>query len=617
MTDQLIKQAGAARHANGSGHFDQRIRLKIEIGGQNKKIQEAIMKFITSNITFSFADAFMFLLSTEIRMKAIIAKFTLSAILVLSMIGLASAQGSGWPTTSIDVTEFSFTPSTIDTTNSSQTVTITVRVTDSERDFWSMDVTFRSPRMVRSSYIVGIQDRISGNSRDGIYKKAITFYQYAEAGTWDVDNIHILDGTPSYYRWRQFNTSDLIARGFATQLQVINNNEAIPPTISDFTFTPTDINTTNGAQIVTITLRARDEASGVSDIRVSFSNPEGCYYYDDDCVRADFPLSGADRISGDEHDGIYRRVVPVSLPRAIYGANVYAQDVVRNVTRINSAELAALGYPSHLRVFRTIFDIDGDGRADLLVFRPSERTWYLNRSLTGFSATQFGLSTDRLTPADFDGDGKTDIAVFRDGFWYWLNSSNGSFNAFEFGQAGDVPISADFTGDGHAELAVYRNGTWWTYNLANNQTQAIQFGISTDKPVAADYDGDGKVDKAVYRGNGEWHLNCSSQGYTTVNFGLSTDKPVPADYDGDGKTDVAVFRPSEGNWYVWGSVSNNLQVVNWGLANDALVPADYDGDGKVDFAVYRGGIWYIRQTSGAVNYDYFGLGSDTPVNQVQ
>ncbi|MEJ7665423.1 MAG: FG-GAP-like repeat-containing protein [Hymenobacter sp.] len=67
---------------------------------------------------------------------------------------------------------------------------------------------------------------------------------------------------------------------------------------------------------------------------------------------------------------------------------------------------------------RTRFDFDGDGRADISVFRPSDGIWYLNQSTNGFSATQFGLSTDKITPADYDGDGKTDIAVYRDGTWY-------------------------------------------------------------------------------------------------------------------------------------------------------------------------------------------------------
>jgi uncharacterized delta-60 repeat protein len=105
---------------------------------------------------------------------------------------------------------------------------------------------------------------------------------------------------------------------------------------------------------------------------------------------------------------------------------------------------------------RTRFDFDGDGGADISLFRPSNGVWSLRRSSLGISDTQFGLSTDKITPADYDGDGKTDIAVFRDGFWYWLNSSNGSFNAFQFGQAGDIPVPADYSGDGRATCRLSR-----------------------------------------------------------------------------------------------------------------------------------------------------------------
>ena len=258
------------------------------------------------------------------------------------------------------------------------------------------------------------------------------------------------------------------------------------------------------------------------------------------------------------------------------------------------------------------FDFDGDGTADISVFRPSDRTWYLNRSTQGFAAVQFGLSTDKITPADYDGDGKTDIAVFRDGVWYWIGSLNNQFNAFQFGLSGDIPVPDDFTGDGRAELAVYRGGSWFTLNLSNNQFQAVQFGLSTDKPVVGDYDGDSRADFAVYR-DGNWYLLRSSQGFAAVLFGLPSDKPVPADFDGDGKTDLAVYR--DGTWYVLQSLQG-FTAFQFGIASDTPAPADYDGDGRTDAAVYRDGTWYLRQSTNEFAAQQFGLPNDKPIPTV-
>ncbi|HEX8368884.1 MAG TPA: FG-GAP-like repeat-containing protein, partial [Pyrinomonadaceae bacterium] len=107
----------------------------------------------------------------------------------------------------------------------------------------------------------------------------------------------------------------------------------------------------------------------------------------------------------------------------------------------------------------TNFDYDGDGKADLSVFRPSAGSWYISQSSNNaFIAVQFGAAGDLIAPADFDGDGKTDISVFRpsDGGWYRLNSSNNTFSAFQFGSNGDLPVPGDFDGDGKADLTVYR-----------------------------------------------------------------------------------------------------------------------------------------------------------------
>jgi hypothetical protein len=46
-------------------------------------------------------------------------------------------------------------------------------------------------------------------------------------------------------------------------------------------------------------------------------------------------------------------------------------------------------------------DYDGDGRADVAVFRPSAGAWYLNRSTSGFAGVAFGAAEDKPIPNAF------------------------------------------------------------------------------------------------------------------------------------------------------------------------------------------------------------------------
>jgi uncharacterized delta-60 repeat protein len=181
---------------------------------------------------------------------------------------------------------------------------------------------------------------------------------------------------------------------------------------------------------------------------------------------------------------------------------------------------------------------------------------------------------------DFDGDGRADVSVFRPGAgaaaeWYWLGSSNNESVGLQFGAAGDLIAPADFDGDGKSDLAVFRpsNGTWYRINSARDLFTADQFGISEDKPVAADYDGDGKTDLAVYRPSaGDWYIINSGDGsFTGVHFGITEDKPAPADFDGDGKSDLAVFRPSGGIWYLLRTTAG-FTGIQFGVLGDIPAP---------------------------------------------
>jgi uncharacterized delta-60 repeat protein len=130
---------------------------------------------------------------------------------------------------------------------------------------------------------------------------------------------------------------------------------------------------------------------------------------------------------------------------------------LQNHTRLGIARLSATPPAS--------YDFDGDRRADVSLFRPSNGVWYILPSQSGgFYGFPFGQSGDLIAPGDYDGDGKTDVAVFRpvvpgagdQAYFYILNSADNSFRAVGFGTNGDVPVSGDYDGDGKADLAVYR-----------------------------------------------------------------------------------------------------------------------------------------------------------------
>jgi hypothetical protein len=268
------------------------------------------------------------------------------------------------------------------------------------------------------------------------------------------------------------------------------------------------------------------------------------------------------------------------------------------------------------------FDFDGDGKTEITVFRPTNGTWYVRYSSTGYSTTgafQWGLPNDIAIAGDFDGDGQTELTVFRpsNGTWYLRYSSLGysTTGTFQWGLPGDVPIARDFDGDGRSDVAVWRpsTGTWYIrysslgYGVAS--ASAFQWGLPGDVPVASDFDGDGRADLAVWRpSTGTWFVRYSSFGFSlgaagAAQWGLPGDLPIAGDFDGDGKTELAVWRPSTGTWYIrYSSLGYGVATAGafqWGLPGDLPVTTDFDGDGKADLGVWRSsnGTWYVRYSS--------------------
>ena len=133
---------------------------------------------------------------------------------------------------------------------------------------------------------------------------------------------------------------------------------------------------------------------------------------------------------------------------------------VENVT--DGSDIGAFErQPNDFSGTSTRFDLDGDNKTDIGIFRPAPgEWWYLRSSDGGNRAFQFGQSTDMNVTADYTGDGKSDIAFFRPstGSWFILRSEDGSFYSFPFGLSTDIPAPADYDSDAqtrrrrHADL---------------------------------------------------------------------------------------------------------------------------------------------------------------------
>lgn len=289
-------------------------------------------------------------------------------------------------------------------------------------------------------------------------------------------------------------------------------------------------------------------------------------------------------------------------------------------------------------------DSNGEGRSEISIFRPSEKTAWTYCGMRG-AAMDERLNWNQATDsapflADFDGDGIADWSFVRTEpqslklSTIYRRSSNNEAAQVQFGNGsfGDITAIGDYNGDGRIDKAVFRptNGIWYIldsellFSPYQNSIRYEQWGMAGDTPCPGDYDGDGKTDLCVIRPENEqyaWYIRKSSDmAYERIAWGLVTDAIYvtnPVDVDGDGRNDLLVSRVQNDQrvFYALRSSNRSLQALQWGYPSDMVKLGDYDGDGRTDFAAIRTEndhlIWYIHASSdGLMRSFQWGLPGD-------
>ncbi|GIW53221.1 MAG: hypothetical protein KatS3mg081_2576 [Gemmatimonadales bacterium] len=308
-------------------------------------------------------------------------------------------------------------------------------------------------------------------------------------------------------------------------------------------------------------------------------------------------------------------------------------------------------------------DIDGDGRADLLVgvlggaYNPnrtsSENLHYYRRT----GAADFELVTTRFIytvdvgsesiPAvgDLDGDGDLDLLLankidpenLQTSRIYWFENVGTPLRP-EFRLRGSLGIEGDYhyapalgdlDGDGDLDLLLgtfrdrlmlYRNegtGGRFRFVLADTAFVVITRGSNTT-PALGDLDGDGDLDLLIGEGSGTLNFYRNEGTRTEPRFVLVSDEflgldagrrsaPVLADVDGDGDLDLLLG--SEAGVVLYRNVGTReaFQFVRDSTFELSAPPfaapalGDLDGDGDLDLLLggLGGGLVYFENLSAA------------------
>jgi hypothetical protein len=121
----------------------------------------------------------------------------------------------------------------------------------------------RSPSGKQSQWRAADDFRlISGTPLNGTWRITFPIPQYSEPGTWSINSLTLKDAANNSIT---LNAASISALGLSPSITVISTpSDTTPPTLLNFSFNPSTIDTTLSSQTVTVTIQASDNLSGVN-----------------------------------------------------------------------------------------------------------------------------------------------------------------------------------------------------------------------------------------------------------------------------------------------------------------------------------------------------------------
>lgn len=227
------------------------------------------------------------------------------------------------------ITSAAISPVVADITETAQSVTVTLDITDDASGLQSGNLFLYNAASdyVASTYFTAAQ-RTAGDALDGTYEVSLDIPMLGAPGTWRIDAL-VADVNGNLRQYGPTNTAFPVPADMT--FTVVNNGDVddIAPEMTLATVSPGEVDTSGGPGTLTFTIHGNDAASGVDYGLIYPSSPTNglqvdlITYFDDSY-----------RTAGDEFDGTYE--VEINLPPGSdpgeWNFDVYLKDNVGNAS---------------------------------------------------------------------------------------------------------------------------------------------------------------------------------------------------------------------------------------------------------------------------------------------
>lgn len=239
------------------------------------------------------------------------------------------------------VSDFDFTPKSVNVVSNGQEVTCSVEWSDPLAGVEFSSCSFAAPNSDQAQGCVAFTPS-SGTPNAGTYECTLTIPRYSEDGTWRA----VVSAQDKVGNFGGLDADGLAGQGFPTDLTVTSIPDLAPPFLDDFTISPTSIDVSSASRTVTCTMTVSDGTAGVWLATCQIGVIDGFSSLAHECT-ADTPVSGT------RNDGVF--ACDVTIPAFSPGGTWQVQSVelvdqVTNARDYTTLDLSSSGFPTDVDV---------------------------------------------------------------------------------------------------------------------------------------------------------------------------------------------------------------------------------------------------------------------------